>query len=142
MAQPDLHIVHFGFAGQVVVKRIDRVIMIFGVNEVFPVCKSAGEFIHFIPQHGLPARRIIDLITGDIPIPKTVVRAFCREGVLLLTSAQVFFVFFTISNVLMHCQKAEHFSVLVQNGAVGACDRDDASVLGLIDKFTRDGTAA
>ena len=54
------------------------------MDSVQPLFGTIADFIFLIPEHRLPARREIDEVFLQVPIPKSIVRALGRQGKALL----------------------------------------------------------
>ena len=90
MKNPVLALVVIAVAGEVRPQCVGDLLAIVGVHAREPLVRPRADLRFLVADEGLPARRPMDLVGDQIPIPESVVGALHRERIAFFAFVEVF----------------------------------------------------
>ena len=119
MSHSMLGAIGLGMALEVILDRVRHLGNIVRVDPRSPFVEGGTDLAVPIPDHFAPARGIVDLVAGDVPVPDAFARTLQRELPARFAVAQRLFVASTLRNVARHAEHAADHA-----GAVPYGDRE------------------
>ena len=116
MSHPVLGAIGLGMALEVVLHRVRHLGKIVRVNPRSPFVEGRADLAVLIAEHLAPARRIVDLVAGDIPVPDAFARTFQRELPACFAVAQRRLVASPLRYVARHAEHATDHAGAVPHG--------------------------